>query len=309
MRRLVVALAGLVAAAIVGIAIGLALEARDSQSPKAAAPPRASVSVVRTTVTPAVALFGAPVVAELVVVANTTLVDPDTVRVRPDFTPYAPFGQRQIVRADTATSARFTYRFTLRCLDEDCAPEAGRTVVEFPGTAVFYRFRGAQGPGTAIVDWPPFEVAARVPTAGLAPERWRADVTSLPAVTFERSPSATSIALVSASVLLALLGVALVWWLARPEARAELEVDRLPEPRATALERALQLAREASLDGDSPERRKAFERVARELGSRGRGDLADRARALAWASGASSPVLIDELEREALATTNGRSAQ
>ena len=305
MRRAVVALAALVAAAIVGTAIGLTLQARESSSPKQAGAPRASVSVVRTTVTPTVALFGAPVVAELVVVTKAAVVDPDTVRVRPDFTPYAPTGEREVVRSDTATSSRFTYRFTLRCLDEDCAPDADRMVVEFPGTAVFYRFRGAQGPGTVIVDWPPFEVSARVPIEALAPERWRADVTSLPAVTFERSPRTTSIVLLTASILLALLGVALAWRLARPEARAELEVDAIPEVRASALERALQLAREASLDGDSPERRKAFERVARELGSRGLGDLAERARALAWASGASSPVLINELEREALAATNG----
>jgi len=307
-RRAVVALAGLVAATIVGTAIGLALQARESSSPKQAGAPRASVSVVRTTVRPSVVMFGAPVVAELVVVASKTLVDPDSVRVRPDFTPYAPAGAREVLRSDTATSARLTYRFTLRCLDEDCAPDSERKVVEFPGTAVFYRFRGAQGPGTAIVDWPPFEVSSRVAIEALSPERWRADVTSLPAVTYERSPGATSIVLIAASVLLALLGVVLAWWLARPEGRAELEADGIPEVRASALERALRLAREASLDGDSPERRKAFERVARELGSRGLAELADRARALAWASGSSSPVLIDELEREALAATNGGHA-
>ncbi len=308
MRRVAVVLAGLVAAGLAGTAIGLTLQARESESPRPAAAPRASVSVVRASIQPAVHLFGQAVIAELVVVANKAIVDPDTVRVRPDFAPYAPAGEPQVERTETATSARFRYRFTLRCLDEDCAPETARQVVDFPGTAVFYRFRSTSGPGTALVDWPPFEVSARVPRDALSPERWRADVTSLPAVSYERSPGTTAVVLLASSIILALSGVGLVWWLARPEARADLAADELPEVRASVLERALQLAREASLDGDSPERRKAFERVARELGARGRVDLAERARALAWASGPARPVMIEELEREALAATDGSVA-
>jgi len=308
MRKLVVALAGLVAAAIAGAAIGLVLEAGDSESPRMAAAPRASLTVVRATILPAVHLFGEPVVAELVVVASKAMVDPDTIRVRPDFTPYAPTGQRLLERSETPTSVRYRYRFTLNCLDEDCAPDADREMVELSSAAVFYRFRGTQGPGTAIVDWPPFEVTARVPTEALSPERWRADVTSLPVVTYERSPGPTSVILLVGSILLALLGVALAWWLAKPEARAEVEGVDEPVVEATPLERALRLAREATVDGDSPARRKAFERVARELGARGLGDLAERARALAWASGATTPVMVDELEREALAATNGSPA-
>ena len=305
MRRVLLAVAGLAAVAIVGIGIGLVLDARERDGGSTVPAPRASVSVVSATVRPSVAHFGEPVVADLVVVANKELVDPATVRVRPDFTPYAPTGQRTVERTENATSVRYRYRFTLRCLDEECAPESERKVIELPGTGVFYRFRSAQGPGTAIVDWPPFEVTARVPIEALAPERWRADVTSLPATTYARSPGTIAAALVAASILLALLAVWLVWRLARPRAAEAVEEAEAEETRASALERALQLAREASLDGDSPERRKAFERVARELGSRGLADLADRARALAWGSGAPNLVVVDELEREALAATNG----
>lgn len=308
MRKLVVALAGLVAAAIAGTAIGLVLQARDSESENSAAAPRASLSVVRATIRPAVHLFGEPVVAELVIVASKALVDPDTVRVQPDFAPYAATGQRLTERSETPTSVRYRYRYTLSCLEEDCAPQTERRLVELESAPIFYRFRQAGGPGTAIVDWPSFEVTARVPTEALSPERWRADVTSLPAVTYARSPGTTSIVLLAGSVFLALLGVGLAWWLARPRARAGAEVGDEPQVHATALERALRLAREATLDGDSPERRKAFERVARELGARGLGDLAERARALAWASGSTTSRMVDELEREALAATNGSPA-
>ena len=308
MRRLLLAVAGLAAVVIVGLGIGLVLDARQGDGGSTASAPRASVSVVSATIEPSVAHFGEPVVADLVVVANKQLVDPDTVRVRPDFTPYAPTGQRTVERTENATSTRFRYRFTLRCLDEECAPESERKLIELPGTGVFYRFRSSQGQGTAIVDWPSFEVTARVPIEELAPERWRADVTSLPATTYARSPGTIAAALVAASILLALLAVWLVWRLSRPQAIQAADAVEAEETRASALERALQLAREASLDGDSPERRKAFERVARELGSRGLGDLADRARALAWSSGAPNLVVVAELEREALAATNGSVA-
>ena len=309
MRRLVTALAAPGAAALIGLAVGLVLQARESDGARAAAGARASVTIVRTAIRPAVHLFGEPVVAELVVVANKELVDPGSVAVRPDFSPYASSGPPRIVRSETATSARLHYRFTLRCLDEACAPESARQVVDVPGTAVLYRFRGrAQGRGTAIVDWPPIEVAARVPTEALSPERWRADVASLPAVTYGRSPTTTAFVLVGLSIALALGCVWLVWWVARPRARAETAVEEVPESHASALERALQLARDASAEGDAPERRKAFERVARELAARGRVDLAERARALAWASGDTNAVLVDELEREALAATDGSPA-
>jgi len=307
-RRALVALAVVAALAIVGAGIGLVLQARDGDGSAAVPQPRASVAVVNAAISPSVAHFGEPVVADLTVVANKALVDPDTVRVRADFAPYAPTGQRQVERTENASTVRFRYRFTLRCLDQECAPETDRKVIELPGAGVFYRFRSAQGQGTAIVDWPAFEVTARVPVESLAPERWRADAATLPAVSFSRSPGTLAAGLVVASALLALLGVWLIWRLLRQEEVEGVDEDEAPEARATPLERALQLAREASLDGDSPERRKAFERVARELGARGLGDLADRARALAWSSGTPSAVVVDELEREALAATNGSRA-
>lgn len=306
MRRSLLTVALLAAAAIAVVAIGLVLRAQGADTAGSASSRRASLAVVSATVRPPVHLFGDPITAELVVVANKELVDPDTVRVRPDFTPYAT-GQRRVERTETAQSVRYRFIFSLRCLDQECVPESSHRVIDLPGTAVFYRFRSAGGPGTAIVDWPDVAVAARVPSEALSPERWRADVSSVPPASYARSPGPTSFGLVVASIVLALVGVGLVWWLTRPSAREELQVEETEEIRTSALERALELAREAALD-DSPERRKAFERVARELAARGLTDLADRARTLAWASGAANAVLIDELERDALAATNGSQA-
>ena len=101
--------------------------------------PRASVAVVNARSVRPSSHFGEPVVADLTVVANKALVDPDTVRVRADFTPYAATGQRQVERTENASAVRFRYRFTLRCLDQECAPETDRKVIELPGAGVVYR--------------------------------------------------------------------------------------------------------------------------------------------------------------------------
>ena len=304
MRQPYVVLAGLIGALIVAAGVGLIIAARGDEG-SALARPRASMTVVSATVRPAAPHFGEPVVAELVVVGDKAAIDPETVRVTPDFTPYEPLGPRQVRRTETATSVRWHFRFVVRCLREGCAPESSRRTMDFPGAAVVYRFRSAPGPSTAIVDWPEFEVSARVRDDALVPEKWRADLTSLPSVTHARSTTTVAAALLGGSLLFALVGIGLVWLLARPREIESLVTPAEAPVTLTPLDRALQLAREAALDGDSPERRKALERVARELGAEGLPELADRARALAWASGPANAVAVDELISDTHSALNG----
>ena len=304
MRRVALVGAGVLTAAIVAGGVALVLDARGTGGSPAPSSPRASVSVVSATVRPSVHDFGDPVVAELVVVADKALVDPASVRVDPDFTPYEPVGPRVVQRTETATGVRWRIRFPLRCLGDECAPDGDRRTIDFPTTGVVYRFRGAPGRSTALVEWPSFQVSARVPSDALAPQSWRADVTSLPAVSSRAEAGTLAIALVLGSIALALLGFLIVWRLTRRESADEVEEPEVEEE-VTALERALRLAHEASLEGDSPERRKALERVARELGARDLPELADRARSLAWSPGAASTVAVEELVRDSRAATNG----
>jgi hypothetical protein len=302
-RRAAVVGAGVLTAAIVAAGVALFLDARDTDG-HVPSSPRASVSVVSATVRPAVHHFGDPVVAELVVVADKALVDPASVRVDPDFTPYEPVGPRVVQRTETATGVRWRIRFPLRCLGDDCAPDGDRRTFDFPTTGVVYRFRSSAGRSTALVEWPSFQVSARVPSDALAPQSWRAEVTALPGVTSRAQAGTLAAGLLLGSIVLALLGFWIVWRLTRREAPDVVEEPEVEEE-LTSLERALRLAHEASADGDSPERRKALERVARELGARGLPDLADRARSLAWAPGAASAVAVEELVRESRAATNG----
>jgi hypothetical protein len=73
-------------------------------------------------------------------------------------------------------------------------------------------------------------------------------------------------------------------------------VETEAERRVSAIERALELALASSVNGGTPEQRRALERLARELGAEGMEALTERARRLAW-----SPAPPARVEVEALA--------
>ena len=307
MRRLAVPVALLAAAAVLSLGVSLVLEAREPAPVAGPLPPRESMTVVSASVQPTTHAFGEPVVAELVAVADASVVNLDAVRVAPEFEPYESAGPAQVERTVSGDTARFRFRWPLRCLREGCAPDGERRTFEFPLGNVIYRFRSTPGPASALIDWPSFQVTARVGGEALAERRWRADETALPAVSYRWSPGTLAVVLLAAAAALAALGVGLAWWLAQGRSTAATADEEVAAPVLSPLERALELARHASRNGDSPERRRALERVARELGLHGHGELAERARALAWAPGGADPAAVDDLASRARATTNGGS--
>ena len=304
MRRLAVPLALVAAVAVTagGIAYVLAARTADQENIR---PPRQSLTIVSTSVRPSVLAFSETIVAELVLVADADVVRPETVRLDPDFTPYEAAGPGRVERVDAGSSVRWHFRFPLRCLREGCAPTGDRRTFEFPLASVAYRFQLSPGPANLLVEWPSFQVTARVPDTALAERAWRADVTAVPDPSYRWSPGLLAAALLAGTAGFAILGVGLAWRLSRSRELTAIEAGQEQEPTLAPLERALELAREASRDGDPPDRRRALERVARELGSRGLVELADRARALAWASGAADPAAIDALARDARAADGG----
>ena len=304
MRRLAPSLAFLAALAVTLGGIAYVLGAR-AEEREGAPPPQQALTIVSTSVRPSVHAFGEPVVAELVLVGNAEVVRPETVRIDPDFSPYERAGPGRVERVVSGSNIRWRYRYPLRCLREGCAPVGDRRTFEFPLASVAYRFRLSPGPANFIVEWPSFEVTARVDDAALAERAWRADAAAVPAPSYWFSPAALAAVLLVGTAGFASLGAGLAWRLSRRRESAALEPDEAEVPTLAPLERALELAREASRDGDPPDRRRALERVARELGSRGLADLADRARALAWASGVADPAAIDELARDARAANGG----
>jgi hypothetical protein len=293
-KRVALVTVQILAAVLVGLAIReLWLAARGGGT--TAAPPSA-VSVT-TSITPDVVAFGTPVVATADVVANARLIRADTIRLEVDFSPYEPSAKPTVERTTIGDVTHVTFRYPLRCLKEGCEPAAARGIAQFESGFVRYRFRDSPGNGRDIVDWPPVEVASRVAAVDVEKIDWRASRTDLPAVTTRFGPTGLAVALLVAAVVLAAVAV----WLARRlwHVAPEPEADE-PAARLSPLEQALELVRAQAGNGASPpDRRRALERVARELGALGLHDLADEARALAWSPRVSTAEDVEDLARRA----------
>ena len=307
MRRFAVHIALLAALLVTVGGIAIVLGLRSGGPDGEVRPPRQGLRVASSSITPAVHGFGEPVTAELVLVADASVIRPETVRVDPDFAPYEAAGPGRVERIDAGSTTRWHFRFPLQCLKEGCAPTGDRKTFALPLTSVAYRFQLSPGPASLIVEWPRFQVTARVDDAALAQRAWRADVTA-PAPSYRWSPGFLAAVLLAGTAAFAALGLGLVWRLARRRELVAIEEEEVEAPALPPLERALELAREAAQNGDAPDRRRALERVARELGGSGLSELADRARALAWGAGAAEPDAIDALARDARAAANAGAA-
>jgi hypothetical protein len=154
-------------------------------------------------------------------------------------------------------------------------------VAEFPEGFVRYRFVEGSGPGRQLLEWPSVEVASRVTPDDLEALRWRASETDLPTTTTRVGPVGLAVVLLALAAVL--VGVAI--WLARRLWRTEPEiVAEDVGPERSPLERALGLVLADTQNGAAPpDRRRALERLARELAVMDQPGLADDARALAWA--------------------------
>ncbi|HXF97704.1 MAG TPA: hypothetical protein VNJ46_03710 [Gaiellaceae bacterium] len=278
--RLVLGLAGLVLAAAVA-----ALLVRETGGGRA----RLAAVEVRAEVSPRAVLFGDTVRARVDVFLDAEKVDPRTVRVAARFAPWQPVGppERERLEAGSLTRVRTTYH--LRCLASACAPGNRSLHVRLPAGRVLY---GRGGPGERIaVHWPPVVVYTRVDPALLegpnplaAP--WRAELTSLPDVSYRAPPAAlAALALAAGACLLAAAAVLAYGLLPRP---APVVVETPPPPRAlTPLERALALLEAPDRADGVADRRRALELIAEEAAGWGDTELARTARVLAWSE--SSP--------------------
>jgi hypothetical protein len=293
-RRWAIVAVQVAAAVLVGLAIKELWVATRGDG-TVGAPTRAVT--VTSRIEPDVVAFGTPVVATADVVADATVVDPGSIRLQVDFSPYEVAGEPAVERHVEGGTAHVTFRYTLRCLREGCEPSGARGVARFESGLVRYRFADNPGTGRDVVDWPPVIVASRVAAADVEAIRWRASETELPAVTTRFGPTSLAIALLAGA--LALAGCAV--WLARrlwhvPPAPEETA----PRDERPPLERALHLARSAAANGAAvADRRRALELVARELDAVGLSGLADEARELAWSPRPSTAEEVDSLARRA----------
>lgn len=280
-------------AALVGLVVGLVWLAG---SPDETLRPTDAIEV-QTDVTPDAHVFGEPVTATVEALFDATQIDPSSVRVVTEFAPYEQVGERTVERRVSGGIGVATFRFPLRCLDEGCDTSGPRGVAEFETGRVVYRFHDSPNDAFGALDWPPFEVASRVSADDVENIRWRAAETSLPDAGYRARPAMLAALLLALAAALAGGAVLLArkwWW--QPSGEVSLVADG---PTETPLERAFALAREASLNGDVPRRRRALERVARELGAVNRPELEVEARALAWSQAGSTEGDVESLARRA----------
>lgn len=294
-RRWAVIAVQVVAAVLVGLAIRELWVAARGEGDTVGTPARA-VSVT-SSIEPDVVAFGTPVVATADVVVDTTVVDPGSISLQTDFSPYEAVGDPAVERHMEGGTGHVSFRYTLRCLREGCEPAGARGIARFESGLVRYRFRDNPGVGRDVVDWPAVIVASRVATPDVEAIRWRASATELPAVTTRFGPKTLAVVLLLGALAL----VAGAVWLGRRLWHVPPAVEETaPRDERPPLQRALELARAGAANGAAaPDRRRALERVARELDAVGLDDLADEARALAWSPRASSADEIESLARRA----------
>jgi hypothetical protein len=262
------------------------------------------------TINPAVHLFGDSITAKIAIVADTKLVDPARLQVSAGFAPYELAKAPTIVRQQSGRFAQVTWTWTLRCLAVQCVPRTPPSdkfhVFRFPRAHITYlQINGKPAYGIDAA-WPPVEVLSQVSPgveAVLLKTRqlnWRLGLMPVAAPTYRVSPGLLLwLAIGVAGVFgLAALWLAWRWYLVvRPRREAALASDP-----ATVLDRALAVLRYAHEHGDETLQRKAFERVAGELGVERADELTLIARELAWSQRTPEDEEVEEFAEQARGT-------
>ena len=244
--------------------------------------------------TPRLVLFGDTVRAHVDVMLDTERVDPGSVRVAADFSPFEVVGQPERWIASAGEQAYVRTIFVLRCVTGACAQSGQSARYDFAPGRVAFSDSGRRPPGedSIRVSWPRLRVYSRFTASdlegsGRASTPWEADLITLPAPSYRFAPAVLVALLVAGSALAALgaLALACAAWPRRDVAPpVEPEPEAAPERVLSPLEQALALLEEAVRVNGAADQRRALELVAEELelAEWGDPDLARAARALAW---------------------------
>ena len=258
-----------------------------------AAPAHAAVGIVRagTSLPSGPYRFGEALTADLDVVVNTKLVDPDEVRAAAGFAPYEILSE-ETSRADRGSATRLRFRYVLQCASLGCtlAPDKRQRQIAFDPAVVSYVSRDGKK-RTTSVPWPRVVLVTRVTDAESRPET-ATEARQLPIDPLVRLPLSVESAPPTyrvrpgtlATLLFGLAGIALVGvaLLARP-LLAALRRKEAPEVLLSPLEQAVAAVETAGQrEPGSADHREALALLARQLRRADLTDLVNTARQLAW---------------------------
>ncbi|MEX2212080.1 MAG: hypothetical protein WD689_10010 [Gaiellaceae bacterium] len=270
-------LGGLALGAVVVGAIAAVLAARDESRPPAPGYRIEAVGVL----SPRILLFGDTLAAHVDVTLDRRRIDPESVRVQAEFTPWELVGEPRVTRSDSRGTTLVRTSWTLRCLISPCVPARDVAPLEFDSAFVTYG-----GGGPIEVEWPVLYVHSRLPAADLTTAEavarpWRADLVSLPALSYRVPPGVLLGLLLAAAAALAVAGSVLGHRaLPKRRPRPEPPPEPLPPP-PSVIEQALALLEDTRREDGAPDRRRALELIADELAARS-DPLARTGQALAW---------------------------
>jgi hypothetical protein len=300
-----------VLAALVVIALGWERGREESSSPPTATLPEATVDegapsagpspapagprpevMADAVVAPREVLFGDTVTVRFGVVVDKERVDPDSLRVAADFDPWEVAGAPVTRRQDDGETSYLTITYTLRCVSGTCVPSGQSGRYGFPPARIAYGAPGDERIEEASIDVPLRSI--RVYSRFVAANRdadpfespWRADVLTLPAVSYDASPGLLILVLLAGAALATAGGVALAYvaWPRREPPPPPPPAPPAPVRVLSPLEQALELLENSIRVDGAPEQRRALEQVAEQLELSDWGDskLAREARVLAW---------------------------
>lgn len=279
-RRAAAPVLALAAAVAVVVATVLARDAPEPDARAATAPPPL---VAQGSLGPRASLFGDTITARIAVSVDRARVDPRAVRVDASFSPYRLVGRPLRAQRHAGRVSVLETTYLLRCLTSACAPRDRPFRAQFAPAVVM------GGGERREVAWPALTVYSRLDASTFDGNAgWRADLISLPPVSYRVAPAFARALLLGGGGALLLAAGALAWW-ARPRRVVEARpAQARPEP-LSPLEQALALLEDAGRADGAEERRRALERVADALEDGGDHELACVARQLAWAAEEAAP--------------------
>jgi hypothetical protein len=267
-----------------GAAVGV-LALSHSVSPPAIAP--AAPVEVAASFDHAFVQFGDRITAKVVVALDMRRVQTQTRRIADDLAPLTQLGAARTSRSTHGRLELVTFTVPVACLTAPCVADTGQAMVHLPLVRASVLELGARA-AHASVRWPKLLVRGRVTAADLKPSTppFKADTAPL-AAAYRIAPATLDTLLNVLAVLCALSAVGLV-------GRGIHLRLRRRESRAGALERALELTRQAE-QRPVEDRRRALSLLGRALG----GDRRSRAvRRLAWSEPAPESGELEEFVRD-----------